>query len=354
MAQDANVDMIGFDYFRPDTGGFEISDLFANQMPVNLPAGFHKWPRHKRWAYIARKVEYEWRRDPDFYEQWNWFRAHLVSEHLKQIVNLSGIRKPLWVFMFGWYHGQQIGQDPLMLTDAGADALAVMLYQISSPEHFRLMTTHWSQYMQAGNCNLLPGDQVDFYWHQRLIRPRAAPEELYRRIVTAHMTFQKGSVCQGVFLHDISRLLSGNLGPYPGREWALSGAAAFSTIRGSWKVYPLSAQLILPQRVSVGIPFEARIRVKSISRRPVSEIQIRLEETQQVETVGPESKSLSELPGRSELEVPFEIVIGARNERRGNRFMVAFRITWADGDYGEEFRRDAPRTIVVMRYLDAE
>jgi len=353
MAQDANVDMVGFDYFRPDRGGFEISDQFAKRMPVNLPAGFARWPQSKRWAYVARKVEYEWRSDPDFYEQWNWFRTHLLTQRLVEVRRLAKADKPVWVFMFGWYHGQQIGQDPLMLTDAGADALAVMLYQVESLEHFKLMTSQWREYLEAGNCNLLPGDQVDFLWHQKMTQPRAAPEELYRRMMVAHSSFQKGSVCTGAFWHDISRALTGRFKPYTGREWALAGAAAFSAIRRSWQVYPLAAELLVPEEVSVGEPFQAKLRLKSLVARPVSGIEISLEDTPQVQGEGSTARRVPELPAGAELAVPWDLKVRAHDPRRGDRFMVALRIEWADGDYGAKVRRDAPRTLVVMKWLNA-
>lgn len=354
MAQDPNIDMVGLDYLRPNSdSGYEVSDIFARRMPVPIPDGFFDWPRARRWGYVARKVEREWRTDPDFYEQWNWFRSHLVARYLRDIVELAGIDKPVWVFMFGWTHGQQIGQDPLMLTDGGADGLAVMLYQVQSLEHFRVMTDQWREYMEAGYCNLLPGDQVDFFWHQNMTRPRAAPEELYRRIVTAHTSFQRGSVCLGTFYHDISRTLGGRLGPYPGREWALAGAAAFSTVRRSWKVYPMVVELSAPEAVAVGVPFDVQLRMKSLTDVPIGDLTVTREDTQQVESLQGNSAEIAELPPRAELTIPWRLRVTAANSRRGNRFMVAFRVRWPEGDYGEQFRLDAPRTIVVMKYVDA-
>lgn len=352
MAADPNIDMVGFDYFRPDRGGYEISDLFTRRMPVTLPEGFFDRSRGKRWQYVARKIEYDWRRDPDFYEQWNWYRAHLLSQRLKQIREQAAIDKPLWIFMFGWYHGQQIGQDPLMLTDAGADALAVMLYQIESLKHFELMTSQWREY-KVNNCNLLPGNQLDFHWHQNMTKPRAAPEEFYRRIMVAHSSFQAGSVCLGTFWHDISRALEGQVGPYPGREWALAGAAAFSAIRRNWKVYPLTVDLSAPARVAVGSPFKVNVRLSSLATRPVTGLEISLEDTPQITAPEGSNRTVAELPAGTELTVPWTLKVRAHDERRSDRFMVAFRVRWAEGEYGERFRRDAPRTIVVMRYVDA-
>ncbi len=355
MAQDPNIDMLGLDYFRPDPGsGYEISDLFTQRMPLDLPDTFLTWPQMRRWRYVARKVELQWRRDPQFYEQWNWFIGHLLSQRLREIRQVANTDKPIWIFMFGWYHGQQVGQDPYMLTDAGADGLAVMLYQIQSLEHFAIMTDHWREYMQAGYCNLMPGDQVDFFWHQNMTSPRAAPEELYRRILVAHTRFQRGSVCIGAFWHDISRAIGGRLGPYPGREWALAGAAAFSVIRRNWKVQPVEAFLDAPEKVAAGAEFEVKLRLKSITSVPIRNLTISFEPTENVQSREGRSKRVAELLAGAEMTVPWRVRVTSLAPGRANRFMVAFRITWPRGDYGENFRADAPPVIVVMRYVQAQ
>jgi len=32
--------------------------------------------------------------------------------------------------------------------------------------------------------------------------------------------------------------------------------------------------------------------------------------------------------------------------------MIAVRVGWASGDYGEKVREDLPRTIVAMKYIN--
>jgi len=186
-----------------------------------------------------------------------------------------------------------------------------------------------------------------------MTKPRAAPEEFYRRIMVAHSSFQAGSVCLGTFWHDISRALEGQVGPYPGREWALAGAAAFSAIRRNWKVYPLTVDLSAPARVAVGSPFKVNVRLSSLATRPVTGLEISLEDTPQITAPEGSNRTVAELPAGTELTVPWTLKVRAHDERRSDRFMVAFRVRWAEGEYGERFRRDAPRTIVVMRYVDA-
>ncbi len=353
LAEDPNVDMVGMDYFRPGPDGYEIVDQFVHAMPVAVPDGFFDWPQAKRRMWVANKVERQWRRDRDFYDQWNWYRAHLTSQRLREIREAAQLDKPLWVFIFGWARSQQAGQDPIMFTDAGADALAVMLYQCESVEHFELMTRQWHEYVRAGQTNLLPGDQVDFYWHQKMTRPRAAPEELFRRIVVANMKFQSGGVTTGAFWHDLSRaIVRGSLGPYPGREWALAGAAAFSVVRRKWQVYPVAGQVLADDAVPVGAPFTVHVALRNLVEAPVNDVEVSLEKTAQVESLEREGAKYIDLPAGSQAQVRWRLRITAADPRRGNRFMLAFRIRWPEGDYGEKVRNDLPRTIVVMKYVD--
>lgn len=353
MNEDPNVDMVGLDYFRPDKGGYEIVDDFLRTMPVKERREFSGLSRAERLRRVARLVEREWRTHTDFYEQWKWYQAHLVAQRLREITQQAQLRKPLFVFIFGWNHGGQSGQDPLMLTDAGADALAVMLYQVSSPRQFNLMVEQWQEYLGAAQANLIPGDQLDFYWHQNMTRPIAATEELYRRIVTAHASLVTGERTLGVFWHDISRAaVCGRTGPYPSREWALAGAAAFSAVRRAWNAYPLTADLVVPQDVFYGTVFTVEVVLESLCDRPVRGLRLSIEDTQGIDVDDQRIKTLAELPARGQVRIPWRIKIRGPNPARGNRFMVACRVTWPDGDYGPHFRRDIPRTIIAMQYVN--
>jgi hypothetical protein len=351
MAENPDIDMVGLDYFRPDRGGYEAADDFLRLMPLNLPPDLAKHSRAQRRAFVADMVERKWRTEAAFYDQWKWYQSHLVAGRLRRIADLAGLRKPLWVFTFGWLHGLQSGQDPLMMTDAGADALAIMLYQVSSVAHYDLMVAQWDKYVRAGQANLLPGDSVDFYWHQKLTRPLAAPEEMNRRIVTAALKFCRDGPQIGAFWHDISRALHGNIGPYPGREWALAGAAAFSTVRRAWQVYPLTADVAAPDSAAIGSPFTIRLTITNISRRTLTGLELRLEDTAGLEPTEPRVKTVAEVPAGAVVTVPWQVRIPGHNRPRADRFMVACRVNWPDGDYGQ-FRRDLPRTIVAMRYLN--
>lgn len=349
---DPNVDYVGLDYMRGDNGGYEVTDDFARDMPVKLPTAFRTWPQQRRWAYVARKVEREWQTDPHFYDCWAWWRAHKVAENLRDIIAQAQLKKPLWIFVLSWMHGKQHGQDPVMFSDAGASVLAPMLYQVDSHAQFESMVQAWNEYLSYGQANLMPGDQVDYKWHQKTLQP-AAPEELYYRMVKAHQQYLRDGRTVGSFWHDISRAaVRGSRGPYPGTEWALAGGAAFTTVRNTWQVYPMVAALEAPRTVAVGQTFEATVSLTSVVKTEVRRIDLEVVRTPGVRQVGEFKRKLSLGPG-DELTVRVPVRIVEPDLARANRFMVCVRVRWPDGDYGRGVRRDLPRMMLVMKYVQA-
>lgn len=349
MQADPNVDQVGLDYMRTEPG-YELSERFAESMPVELPRDWDKMSSQDRWVYVAKRAEppgcYE---HPEFYDAWNWYRSHLGAEILARIVQRSNLQKPLWVFMLSWRHGTQHGQDPLMMTDAGVTMLAPMLYQTDVRQFDQFILREWPSYLRAGETNLMPGDQVDNYWHQQL-----GPEELYRRMLRAHYEFVRGGRTQGGFWHDISRAaLAGNLGPYSGTEWALAGGAAFSKIRESWSTYPLRVSMSAPRQINFGVPMAINVKIENHSSKAVPSIKISGIAPAGVEWEDARERQVPELGPGETLTVPFTARITQVSQQRKNRFMVAFRLTWPDGDYGSEFRKDLPRVIIVMQYVQA-
>lgn len=348
------VDYLGLDYMRSDRGGYEMTDLFTKEMPLRLPAGFSSWSRSRRWAYVAQKREREWQTDPRFYDAWNWWRAHTGAEIVRDIISRGQLNKPLWIFVLSWWHGKQHGQDPLMFTDAGAGLLAPMLYQVDSRGIFDTMVRDWNGYLAAGQANICAGDQVDFYWHQRMLQPRAAPEELYDRLITAHGAkgkgYEQGGYTMGAFWHDISRAMTpDNDGPYPGTEWALAGGSAFSVVRMTWRVYPLVAKLEMPASAPLNTTVEGQLTLQNVVRKGIKRVTLKLEKTAGVELAGPlESVSIR---GDNQVIVPVRVRLKGGHGDRANRLMTCVRITWTDDDYGDTVRRDLPRVILVMDYV---
>lgn len=356
MQADPNVDYLGLDYMRSDRGGYEMVDRFVQEMPLRLPAGFSQWSRARRWGYVAQKVEREWQKDPRFYDAWNWYRAHTGAENVRDMIAQSQLRKPLWIFVLSWWHGKQHGQDPIMFTDAGVGLLAPMLYQIPNRLHFDTMVRDWNEYLAAGQANLCPGDQVDFYWHQKTLRP-AAPEELYDRIITAHGAkgkgYLQGGLTLGGFLHDINRAQSPHpTWPHRGTEWALAGGAAFSTIRMDWRVFPLVAKLEMPASAPLNTTVEGQLTIQNVVKKPVNRITLSLEKTEGVELAGP-LESIS-LRGGDTIIKKVPVRIKGGHGDRANRLMACVRIRWPDDDYGPDVRRDLQPMILVMDYVQGK
>ena len=353
---DPNVDYLGLDYMRSDKGGYEMVDKFAQEMPLDLPQGWDSWDQKRRWEYVAEKVEREWQKDPKFYERWNWFRAHQSATNLAKIIEQGKLTKPMWIFCLSWWHGVQHGQDPVMFTDAGVTMLSPMLYQIPNRLHFNQMVRDWNKYIAFGQANVVPGDQVDFIWHQKLTNP-AAPEELYDRMVTAHRKYLQSGLTQGLFWHDISRAaIWGFKGPYPGTEWALAGGAAFTTCRQDWNCYPLKAELVAPKQAPLGGTADAQLVLTNTVDHEVKNIAITLADTPKM-SFPQKQVALPSLGPGQKISVPVQFKIAGADSARANRFMLCARVTWPDADYGKQangaqLRRDLPRLIIVMKYVN--
>ena len=357
MSAIPEVDFIGFDYFRTDSpvGGYEMAEQFTTQMPVSLPDDWGSMSAKERMRYVARCTGKDWERNKDFFDAWNWWRAHLGAASLKSILDKAGTTKPTWIFVLSWEHGKQHGQDPVMFTDAGLTFVAPMLYQVDGRQMFDTVTKAWNEYLYANQVNIAPGDQVDFIWHQKMIGPTAgdkhsAVEEFSDRIAIGHRELEPGDgVTRGAFMHDISRCaLSGSRGPYPGKEWATGAAAAFTQVRNNWKVYPLVVTMDKLARTE-GSAFTATVSIKNLSDKRIDGIGVRLMDMPGIEPVG--EQPARTLAPRDTLVVEVNGRISGPMPKRGNRFMAAVRVTWPQGEYGETFRSELPRQQTVVKYV---
>lgn len=231
-----------------------------------------------------------------------------------------------------------------MFTDAGVGMLAPMLYQVESRQHYDFILKDWHGYMKPDQVNLVCGDQVDDFWHQK-----QGPLELHRRMVQAHEQFIDGGRTLGAFWHDISRAaLVGNLGPYSGLEWALAGGAAFSKVRDTWRVYPLRAHLQAPKDLGAGGRVRMQVALENISKVPLRHVQIAPVPLGLIKYQPAKAREIVQLEPGAKLLVPWEASVSGAAPERKNRFMVGFRITWPAADYGKGFDADLPRVILLM------
>ncbi|MDO8756482.1 MAG: hypothetical protein Q7J64_00575 [Elusimicrobiota bacterium] len=214
FAEDPNVDWVGLDYIRNALGGYELVDDLVTEMPgISVPAEWPRLSRDERMIWLARKKIM--RRDLNFVEAWEWWRARrvaLISQEIK--ARLGG--KPLWAFTLTWEKGWHHGQDPVMMNDAGVDIDALMFYEADKPQYGAMMKS-WNDYVKTADVQVMPGDIFDWGLHQK---DPAGPAEFGRRMKVAIDGVYGDGPARGVFYHDVARLMWGRLGPWGTRGWA--------------------------------------------------------------------------------------------------------------------------------------
>ena len=214
FADDPNVDIVGLDYIRNALGGYELVDEFVAEMPgVYTPPEWKTLSRDERMTWLARKKIM--RRDMDFVEAWEWWRARRVALIVREIkARLNG--KKLWAFTLTWDKGHHHGQDPVMMSDAGVDYDALMFYEADKAQYGAMMKA-WNSYVKRGDVQVVPGDIFDCGIH---LKDAAGPAELGRRMRAAVSGVYGDGPARGVFYHDLARLLWGRLGSWGTRGWA--------------------------------------------------------------------------------------------------------------------------------------
>ncbi len=231
------VDYLGLDYIRNALGGYELVDEFLQDMPqVPFPPQWLGLSPQERMAAFARKKVA--RKDMRFIDAWQWWRAHKTSLIIRSIKDELGDDKALWAFTLTWEKGWHHGQDPVMFSDAGVDADALMLYEADSAQ-FEQMLRDWRGYLRAGDAQLIAGNVVDWPLHQR---SPAGAREFGRRLREASRRMYDDGPASGIFIHDLERALHGRLGPHSTREWM---EEARSVIR-DFKRHPFGGTSRLP------------------------------------------------------------------------------------------------------------
>lgn len=330
---DPNVDFIGLDYIRTGFGGYEMAEAFVGEMSVRVPEGWTSLAQEEKRRWLALEIEVE--KDPEIVEKWQWYCAHRVAHNIHRIVEQSGLEKPLWVFLLGWRHGQEHGQDPVMFYDAGASLCAVMLYE-SDADHCREMNESWSAYLDKGVVNLLVGESVDWNLLQKSEDP-PGPEELYRRLTEAVDGFYQGGPVEGAFWHDLHRGAWGKRGPYRRIEWAVTGAAAFSYVRWKNNRLPFGVTLKGPEESPVGVPFDVAVHL--VNCGPVDAHDIVIEPIDI-----PDLQYICEGPlrvGTLRAYTEAAVTLTCRHEENGGGFggqsMVAARTIWTENEPQDRF-----------------
>jgi hypothetical protein len=228
FANDPNVDFVGLDYIRNALGGYELVDDFVSEMPgVRVPVEWPKLTREERMVWLARKKVM--RKDREFIDAWQWWRAHRVALIVHEIKRRLGDKKPLWAFTLTWDKGWHHGQDVVMMNDAGVDYDALMFYEADKPQ-FDAMMHDWHSYARRGDVQLIPGNIFDWGLHQK---DPAGPAEFGRRLRYAIKDVYVDGPAHAVFYHDLARLLWGRLGSWGTQGWADEARAVSKEVRAA-------------------------------------------------------------------------------------------------------------------------
>jgi hypothetical protein len=245
------------------------------------------------------------------------------------------------------------------------DILAVMLYQYLSPRQFEYGWKSWGDYVNKGELNIYVGDQVDDHWHQSMRTPRTSVEEFYRRLrvgtlCLVHAEKERRTIpvekARGLFVHDVSRIMKGDRGPYASCEWAIAGGAAAGALRADWGLHPVSLQVQAPASVALGEEFTATAVLKNVSGSVLHGLQLQLLSTPGLSAPEGRQQTIRELREGQTLTCPFQVKLSAAVGNRA-RYMVAFRATWppdclgpAANQWPEQVKR-LPRQTMQFKYF---
>jgi hypothetical protein len=331
MDQDPNIDMVGLDYVRTGSGGYEMVDEFVKDLSVPGPANFWSLSKAERCAWLARTVDRKENRD--VVQLFEWWRARKVSLTLKKILDEAQMSKPVFTFTLGWEMGHQHGQDPAMFVDAGVDFCHIMLYE-GDRAILESMKKQWPDYLARANGMYALGEMVDFNWVQRTVDP-AGPEELYRRQIEIFQNWYPVNAHVGMFWHDLYRILYGIRGPYSSMEWAVAGGKSFSKLQRAQGVNPLEVVIRAPQKIPAGVPVPISAEVYNHSLENLSGVVLHQIDASRnhftdLATVGP-----FDLPAGTMVKVKSLFVTIPREDRpeRDNQYMAAVMVERAGSPY---------------------
>jgi hypothetical protein len=322
MENQPEIDYIGLDYMRTGFGGYELVDDFVLDMGLDVPDDFWDRTLEGRMSWLTYKIGTE---KPAYLRMWQWYCASRVAKIVKQIKEQANITKPLWVFTLGWVMGHQHGQDVLMINDAGADFVALMLYE-ANRGCFDQMMIDWPEYINEGQTNIVIGNCVE----ERLLdnpytNPWTTPEEWFDRTSKGMEKIYNDGIVEGVFWHDLDRALIGQGGDdYSVLEFAIMGGTAFTDIKEHYDKINVNLNI---KSLNNGI---VSFTVENNNKEPINNITVELLKTVGVKPLA-KGIELQSLDGETiwEGKIPYKLIA------RRDRVFVALRLTWGDEGVNE-------------------
>ena len=334
LDKDPNIDFIGIDYIRTGRAdGYELVNDVVADMSIPVPASWNQMGERDRIVWFGRKIRVE--KDEGVIDKWRWWKARKAALLVKEIIERSGTRKPVWVFSFGWEHGKQNGQDPIMFNDAGVAYDAVMLYE-NNQDGFHQVLIDWKNYIHAKQVNVLCGNTVDITF---LDSPGLLPpEEIVRRTLTGSKQLLFGGLTDGVFWHDLSRAIWGRKGEYSTKEWCITGGTCFSKYREEKGLVPISIKMDAPEWISAGVPFTVGVRIDNISLNVIRDVNVNLEEVECIRPIGKRTVTIPEVNPGETYDISFDAVAVNPPDRTRYNVMAPVRVSYNGANRNFDFR----------------
>jgi hypothetical protein len=321
LQAEPQVDYIGLDYIRSGPGGFELVTDMVTELGLEPYDGFTDQPIEVQMAWLVGAT----RSNEAMKRLWQWWRASKAARTLAEIKQRAGVTKPLWCFVLGWCH--QHGQDPLMMTDAGADFVALMLYDATRNEFDGLMR-EWPKEYRDGRVNLVGGVIADPVQLANPYNPAAPfPLEMGNRAEQAidglagsagpwddllaedpHYLDKYGplradGLVEGLFLHDLERMAY-RAGGWTIDDYIVAGASAMSRLRALTGDIPVEIKVGRPVGVGAAL-FDVPVEVTNLGQKALKNIRVRTEPTRNASIAKDGAVYIAELaPGETVTVTP--------------------------------------------------
>ena len=298
LQAEPQVDYIGLDYIRTGPGGYELVTDMVTELGLEPYDGFRNEPIEVQMAWLVGRLR---SRDRAMVNLWQWWRASKAARTLAEIKTRAGITKPVWCFTLGWMMGHQHGQDTQMMTDAGADFVAVMLYDATRNEWDGMMDD-WPRFYRDGRINLVAGVIADTRQLENPYNPAAPyPLEVGNRAAQAivglaasagpwddllaedpayldrYGPLRTDGLVEGLFLHDLERMAY-RAGGWTIDDYIVAGASAMSELRARTGDIPLEIKVKRPQGVGAFL-FDVPVEVTNVGSEVLRNIRVRTEPT---------------------------------------------------------------------------
>jgi len=325
MDENPNIDYIGFDYWRIGFGGLEYVDRFVAEMCINVPENWEKLDHTGRMEWLANEVEQK--RFGNVERRWQWWRAHVGAEELREILSMAKVTKPVWIFTLGWDQGKEHGQDPMMLVDAGASINTIMLYESDRPV-LASMRESWSKYIKTSMSNFVLGESFDWNIHQKFVNP-PCPAEVAERQWKMVDTFFSTHNNAGIFWHDIGRTVYGSMGPYSKIEWIAAAGKNISKLKQAANRLPVRMTLSGPPEAEVGGDIETTAEITCTGNQRFN---VELLQTPCLSATGSRSFAVDFSSAKTH-SVKFKVKIEKDRPAADHWLMVAVLVSPVDGNY---------------------